>query len=52
MNKYYRAKNAEEKSGAGLGLYICRYIMMQMNGAIECEKTADGFIMQVALKLA
>lgn len=52
FNKYYRAKNAEEKSGAGLGLYICRYIMMQMNGAIECEKTSDGFIMQVALKLA
>lgn len=52
FNKYYRAKNAEEKSGAGLGLYICRYIMTQMNGAIECEKTKDGFIMQVALRLA
>ncbi|WP_041140367.1 sensor histidine kinase [Beduini massiliensis] len=52
FNKYYRAKNAEEKSGAGLGLYICRYIMMQMNGTIECEKTEDGFMMQLALKLA
>lgn len=32
FEKFYRGKNVEQEDGAGLGLYIVRYIMRQMGG--------------------
>ncbi len=51
FNKFYRAGNAEGKSGAGLGLYISRYLMNKMEGDIRCENTKDGFKMILMIKL-
>ncbi|OGO88529.1 MAG: hypothetical protein A2Y15_01110 [Clostridiales bacterium GWF2_36_10] len=49
FNKYYRAKNSSGKSGAGLGLYISKYLMNKMSGDINCQKSDNGFI--VILKI-
>ncbi len=40
--KFYRGKNAEEKTGSGLGLYIVDYIMEKMGGGLELSNNADG----------
>lgn len=50
LHKYYRAKNAQGKNGAGLGLYISKYLMNRMSGSIVCRNLEDGFA--VTLKLA
>lgn len=33
--KYYRAENAKDKEGSGLGMYIVKYILDKMNGKVE-----------------
>jgi len=50
-HKFYRAGNAEGKSGAGLGLYISRYLMEQMEGGIDCENMQDGFLIRLYVKV-
>lgn len=52
FSKFYRAKNAEGKSGAGLGLYISKYLMEKMSGDIACRNTEDGFAVTIKLRLA
>ncbi|MBH1941745.1 HAMP domain-containing histidine kinase [Mobilitalea sibirica] len=52
FNKFYRAKNAENKSGTGLGLYISKYLMNKMSGEIDCENTESGFLVKIKLLLA
>lgn len=47
FNKFYRAKNAVGKSGTGLGLYICQYLMSKMSGDIECRNMDDGFVVKL-----
>jgi len=47
LNKFYRAKNAVGKSGTGLGLYICQYLMSKMSGDIECRNVDDGFVVSL-----
>lgn len=51
FEKYYRGKNAEQKSGAGLGFYISRYLIREMGGDITCKNTEKGFCVLVSLKL-
>lgn len=51
-NKYYRGQQAAGHSGAGLGLYISRYFMEQMGGALECENREDGFSVILRIPLA
>ena len=43
FNKYYRGKNVEGKNGSGLGLYISKYFMENMDGQISCYNREDGF---------
>ena len=43
FNKYYRGKNVEGKNGSGLGLYISKYFMENMEGEISCYNREDGF---------
>lgn len=52
FEKFYRGKNAAEKSGAGLGLFISRYLLSQMGGTISCGNTENGFCVTVFLRLA
>lgn len=43
FESFQRGTNAGDKSGSGLGLYICRQLMSKMNGDIFAE-TEDGFM--------
>lgn len=52
FNKFYRGKNTEGKSGSGLGLYISKYLMKQMNGDIICENQPGGFKVTLYIKLS
>lgn len=42
FEKFYRGKNAGNVPGSGLGLYIVRYIMGQMNGEVHLYNHSDG----------
>lgn len=42
FDKFYRGMNSAGESGAGLGLYIVKYIMQQMNGDVELINREDG----------
>lgn len=50
--KFYRGKNANSKHGAGLGLYISRYLLTEMGGSMHCQNTNGGFCVTISLKLA
>ncbi|KOA20337.1 signal transduction histidine-protein kinase BaeS [Clostridium homopropionicum DSM 5847] len=45
FDSFYRASNAKDKPGNGLGLYICKHIMEKMDGEIfaECERDGMSF---------
>lgn len=51
FNKYYRGSNTKGRSGAGLGLFISRYLMRSMQGDIECHNRAGGFTVILQIKL-
>lgn len=42
FNKFYRGHNVKQKPGAGLGLYIVKYIMEQMDGNVRLSNYDDG----------
>lgn len=49
FEKFYRGKNCADNPGAGLGLYIVKYIMTQMNGSVKLINHNDG--LEVILEL-
>jgi len=51
-SKFYRGKNADEKNGYGLGLYISNTLLMQMSGELRLENRQDGFAVRIMLRLA
>ena len=42
FDKFYRGKNCGNEQGSGLGLYIVKYIMEQMQGEVELINHSDG----------
>lgn len=42
FDKFYRGKNCEKEQGSGLGLYIVKYVMQQMNGEVQLYNHRDG----------
>lgn len=42
FDSFYRGSNVGDKDGNGLGLYICREIMRQMEGDIFAQREEDG----------
>lgn len=51
FNKFYRGQNAEKHSGAGLGLYISKYLMQKMQGDIVCYSRENGFTVILKIKI-
>lgn len=52
FEKFYRGKNAGTEEGAGLGLYIVKYIMEQMDGSVEAVNTGEGLSVSLHLKIS
>lgn len=51
--KYFRGKNAREKEGSGMGLYIAEYLMKGMGGRLICRsKGNEWFEVEICLALA
>ncbi len=42
FEKFYRGKNVSDEPGAGLGLYIVKYVMEQMKGEVRLHNCQDG----------
>ena len=51
-NKFFRGKNATDKSGYGLGLHISKALLEDMSGELSCENRAPGFAVRIRLRLA
>lgn len=52
FNKFYRGENSTGKSGAGLGLYISKYLMNKMQGDIRYNNTDEGFTLILKLRIS
>lgn len=42
FEKFYRGRNCGSEQGSGLGLYIVKYVMEQLGGAVGLQKHKDG----------
>lgn len=51
FDKFYRGKNCKNEAGSGLGLYIVKYIMEQMNGKVQLHSHKDGLEVSLSLPL-
>ncbi|MGV2686790.1 sensor histidine kinase, partial [Clostridium perfringens] len=51
FNKFYRGRNASGQTGAGLGLYISKYLMQSMGGDVSCHNRDNGFTVKLQIKL-
>ena len=49
--KYRRGSNAQDKDGAGLGLYLADYFMEKMDGQLGLKNTDRGFEVSVYLRI-
>lgn len=49
FDKFYRGHNHGGQQGSGLGLYIVKYLMTQMNGDILLSNQPDGLLAKLVL---
>ena len=49
FDKFYRGHNHGGQPGSGLGLYIVKYLMTQMNGDILLSNQPDGLLAKLVL---
>lgn len=47
FDKFYRGKNHGDEPGAGLGLFIVKYIMEQMDGRVDLVNQEDGLLVKL-----
>ena len=52
FESFYRGVNAEGKQGNGLGLYICREIMLKMKGDIYAAGDDGGMSVTLVIKIS
>ena len=50
--KFYRGKNSTSEKGAGLGLFIVKYIAERSGGRAELKNVGDGLKVTVQLPVA
>lgn len=51
FDSFYRGSNVGSKKGNGLGLYICRKLMSNMNGDIFVKQKDDVFAATIVIKM-
>ena len=51
FDKFYRGHNHGQQPGSGLGLYIVKYLMTQMDGDIVLQNTGDGLLAKLVLPI-
>ncbi len=44
FNRFYRGVNAKDVSGAGLGLFVVKYVIERMNGQVMAQNAHPGLI--------
>lgn len=49
FDKFYRGSRTEKENGAGLGLYIVKYVVTQSGGEAFAENLSDGFQIRIIL---
>ena len=52
FDSFYRGTNTEGNAGSGLGLYICRKLMMMMHGDIYARIDGELFEVTVVIPMA
>ncbi len=52
FEKFYRGKDVKDRDGAGLGLYIVKYIMDKMNGQVLLKNRQDGLRVILKMKIS
>lgn len=52
FDKFYRADHSRGSDGSGLGLYICRKFVEDMNGTISAESNHNRFHIKIELDLS
>ena len=52
MEKFKRGSNSEGKDGAGLGLYISKYLMEKMDGGLSCYNNGEGLTAALRVRVA
>ncbi|MGN0247906.1 MAG: sensor histidine kinase, partial [Lachnospiraceae bacterium] len=51
FDSFYRGSNVQNKPGSGLGLYICRQLMTNMNGDIFVNQKENEFKVTVVVRM-
>lgn len=51
FTSFYRGSNVKNKSGSGLGLYICRKLMNRMAGEVFAKRLEDGMSVTAVFRL-
>ena len=51
FDKFYRGRNRGDEPGSGLGLFIVKYIMEQINGKVLLENSAGGLEVVLVFKI-
>ncbi len=49
FDKFYRGSRINNENGAGLGLYIVKYVAIQSGGNVYAENLPDGFQIKIIL---
>lgn len=49
--KFFRGENSRQSQGSGLGLYICRTLMEQMDGRLICRNGEKGLAVDLYLRI-
>ncbi len=52
FDSFYRGSNSKGIEGNGLGLYICKSLMLKMNGSIFVSTTKENFTVTLVVKMA